>query len=282
MKLRVGLILTTMMLGVMLLSGVVLAKNFPGGPGRNNFMGTNSRDYMFGEGGGDDLDGKAGPDYIYGGKGDDRLHGGRHHDVVEGGLGTDSAWGDKGRDELTAEHPYRGSIQAAKVKGGRKPDRLLGGRGNDTIRADNGKRDIIRGGPGRDKAYVDPVDDVKGVEVVPGGGGNTPPVANNDTLTVAFNTVGNGNVLTNDTDADNPNNTDAGLTVRDADSTTPGVQPESGPTHGQLTLNANGSYTYTPAHNYYGPDSFTYKATDGAADSNAAGVEITVNRKGTR
>src|SRR5436853_6335779 len=31
------------------------------------------------------------------------------------------------------------------------------------------------------------------------------------------------------------------------------------PTHGTLTLNANGSVSYTPAANYNGPDSFTYK-----------------------
>ena len=48
------------------------------------------------------------------------------------------------------------------------------------------------------------------------------------------------------------------------------------PTHGTLTLNANGSFTYTPALNYNGPDSFTYKANDGTADSNTATVTITV------
>jgi hypothetical protein len=35
--------------------------------------------------------------------------------------------------------------------------------------------------------------------------------------------------------------------------------------------------TYTPAANYNGPDSFTFKASDGAADSNPATVSITVN-----
>ena len=29
------------------------------------------------------------------------------------------------------------------------------------------------------------------------------------------------------------------------------------------TLNANGSFTYTPAANYNGTDSFTYRASDG-------------------
>ena len=49
------------------------------------------------------------------------------------------------------------------------------------------------------------------------------------------------------------------------------------PAHGSLTLNANGSFTYTPAANYNGPDSFTYKANDGALDSNTATVSITVS-----
>jgi bacillolysin len=51
----------------------------------------------------------------------------------------------------------------------------------------------------------------------------------------------------------------------------------SGPTHGTVTLSANGAFTYTPAPNYHGPDSFTYKANDGEADSDVATVSITVN-----
>ena len=50
----------------------------------------------------------------------------------------------------------------------------------------------------------------------------------------------------------------------------------SGPTHGSLTLNANGSFTYTPIANYNGPDTFTYRANDGTLDSGLATVTITV------
>ena len=50
----------------------------------------------------------------------------------------------------------------------------------------------------------------------------------------------------------------------------------SGPAHGQLALNANGTLTYTPDANYFGPDSFIYKANDGALDSNVATVNLTV------
>ena len=50
----------------------------------------------------------------------------------------------------------------------------------------------------------------------------------------------------------------------------------SGPAHGTLTLNANGSFTYTPAANYNGRDSFTYRANDGTLNSNVATVSLTV------
>jgi len=50
----------------------------------------------------------------------------------------------------------------------------------------------------------------------------------------------------------------------------------SGPAHGTLTLNPDGSFTYTPAENFCGEDSFTYKAYDGALYSNVATVRITV------
>src|SRR5207253_2342804 len=39
----------------------------------------------------------------------------------------------------------------------------------------------------------------------------------------------------------------------------------TGPSNGSLTLNADGSFTYTPNANFNGTDTFTYKANDGAA-----------------
>jgi VCBS repeat-containing protein len=49
------------------------------------------------------------------------------------------------------------------------------------------------------------------------------------------------------------------------------------PAHGTLTLNADGSFTYTPQADFNGPDSFTYAANDGTLNSGAATVTITVN-----
>ena len=39
--------------------------------------------------------------------------------------------------------------------------------------------------------------------------------------------------------------------------------------NGSLTLNADGSFSYTPNAGFWGTDSFTYTATDGHAISNA-------------
>jgi len=50
----------------------------------------------------------------------------------------------------------------------------------------------------------------------------------------------------------------------------------SGTTHGTLALQPDGRFTYTPAANYNGPDSFTYKANDGTADSGVATVSLNV------
>src|SRR5204863_165228 len=43
-----------------------------------------------------------------------------------------------------------------------------------------------------------------------------------------------------------------------------------------FSLNANGSFSYTPVANYNGTDTFTYKANDGSLDSNTVTVTITI------
>ncbi len=50
----------------------------------------------------------------------------------------------------------------------------------------------------------------------------------------------------------------------------------SNPAHGSVTGNSDGSFSYTPTINYFGTDSFTYKANDGTFNSNAATVTIVV------
>ena len=50
----------------------------------------------------------------------------------------------------------------------------------------------------------------------------------------------------------------------------------SAPTHGTVTLTSSGSYTYTPAANFHGTDSFTYRLSDGQLQSQAATVQLTI------
>lgn len=69
----------------------------------------------------------------------------------------------------------------------------------------------------------------------------------------------------------------------DIDSPVLTAQIVTGPAHGTLTQNLDGSYSYTPDANYNGTDSFTYKVNDAAytgdpsaLDSNIATVSLTI------
>ena len=49
------------------------------------------------------------------------------------------------------------------------------------------------------------------------------------------------------------------------------------PTHGTVSINADGSFSYAPHANYFGVDSFTYQLSDGVHQSNVATVNLTVS-----
>ncbi len=51
---------------------------------------------------------------------------------------------------------------------------------------------------------------------------------------------------------------------------------DSGPSHGSLTFNADGSFSYTPNAGFVGEDDFTYSVSDGLATSGSVGVTIDV------
>ncbi len=54
------------------------------------------------------------------------------------------------------------------------------------------------------------------------------------------------------------------------------VGANGGATQGTVSLNPDGSFTYAPAAEFSGGDSFSFKANDGALDSNTASIAITV------
>jgi VCBS repeat-containing protein len=94
---------------------------------------------------------------------------------------------------------------------------------------------------------------------------NDAPVANSDSYTVAeggtLNVAAPG-VLSNDTDVDSPSLTAVLV---------------SGPAHASsFTLNADGSFTYVHDGGETTSDGFTYKANDGALNSNVTTVSITI------
>lgn len=88
---------------------------------------------------------------------------------------------------------------------------------------------------------------------------NDPPVAQNQSVSTKVNAAVTGQAIA--TDVDSPSLTYVLV---------------GGPAHGTLSFAADGSFTYTPAANYNGPDGFTFKANDGQADSNVATVSISV------
>jgi VCBS repeat-containing protein len=104
------------------------------------------------------------------------------------------------------------------------------------------------------------------VEVVLNGClAKTAPVAAGDSYSTSEDTllsISVPGVLGNDTDSQNSTLTATLVT---------------NPPHGTLVFNSNGSFSYTPAANYFGPDSFSYKVSDGNLESNIATVSITVN-----
>ncbi len=110
--------------------------------------------------------------------------------------------------------------------------------------------------------------------------------SNQATVTIAVNSVNDAPVATNDvynTDEDTSLDILArGVLANDNDIDTPQANLAAilvtGPTHAaSFTLNPDGSFSYAPATNFNGADSFTYKANDGASDSNLAMVTIAVN-----
>lgn len=84
-------------------------------------------------------------------------------------------------------------------------------------------------------------------------------IRKNKTLTIAA-----PGVLDNDTDANGDNLTAAVVAL---------------PAHGELALQADGSFTYTPEKGFTGADSFTYKVSDGVEESVPATVLFLVEKK---
>ncbi|MBI1194089.1 MAG: tandem-95 repeat protein, partial [Bacteroidetes bacterium] len=93
---------------------------------------------------------------------------------------------------------------------------------------------------------------------------NDAPVAVDDVITLDEDGSVSGSVATNDSDTDGPSVI---------------ITTVSGPSNGSLTLNADGSFTYTPDPDFFGTDTVTYSYCDGGLPNlcDTAILVITVN-----
>jgi large repetitive protein len=90
---------------------------------------------------------------------------------------------------------------------------------------------------------------------------NDPPVARNDTATTAEDTPATLNVLSNDSDVDG-----------DPLIVTSATSPD-----GQVTINPDGTITFTPTPNFNGTTTITYTISDGNGGTSTATVTLTVS-----
>ena len=103
------------------------------------------------------------------------------------------------------------------------------------------------------------------INVTPDANGlsNDPPYAGDDTGIGQKNTLVTGDLLANDSD---PN----------GDPLTINPTPVTGPSHGAVTISADGAYTYTPNNDFTGTDSFTYEVCDNSGACDIATVTVTI------
>ncbi len=233
---------------------------------------------------GQQVNGQDGNDTITGGSGADSLNGANGNDVIRGGPGADTLTGGPGADtfvfaptDFTAGPAYdtiadfsgagNGAVAGDDVLQltGFSASATLVNVANNTskhtyevVDGSNHYRFIVTYSG---TAALQPGDYV----FVNSSGGNHAPVSANDSYALSEDsplTVAAGaGLLANDVDPDG-NSLTAVLT--------------SGPSHGVLTLNANGSFVYTPNANYAGADSFSYQSSDGSLTSQTAIVSLSV------
>jgi VCBS repeat-containing protein len=90
---------------------------------------------------------------------------------------------------------------------------------------------------------------------------NDVPVAQDDSDSTDYQTPVTINVLDNDSDPDGDS-----LSVTSA----------SDPAHGSVTINSDGTITYTPDNGFSGTDTFTYEISDGHGGTDTATVTVNV------
>ena len=223
---------------------------------------------------------------------DDKLKGTPGDDVIFGGGGADVIKGKGGNDLLCArggEDFVKGGNGNDTIFGGGAGDELRGGPGNDTIKGGPGT-DVANGGTGADDCDAESETNCE----EPPTPSPTPTATPSPTPTPTTSpsptptppTSPPQNLKPNAANDNYSTNEDQDLNV-----SAPGVlgndnDPEngamqamlaSGPVNGDVTLNPNGSFAYSPDDDFNGVDTFTYVANDGTSASTPATVTVTVD-----
>jgi len=199
--------------------------------------GTNGSDIINGGSGDDYIQGRAGGDFLDGGDGNDTIQGNEGDDYIRGGAGNDFLHGGTGTDTAV----YSGSVKDYSYSRNGE-EFFLGHVGGSMIDGYDRLISVER------LIFADAVIDLTQ---------NNAPIAFDDSASTDEDNSVSGNVLANDFDWEG-----------DSMSVTPAVLNG---VYGTLTLNANGSYTYTPyastqalALGQNVTDSFTYTVSDGS------------------
>jgi hypothetical protein len=149
---RTILLLSTMMLALLLASGVALAANITclGGPcagteENDRITGSLFDDLIQAKGGRDHVSARPGDDEVFGDAGGDEITGGEGGDYLDGGRGPDEIGGGPGTPEGDPKVDVSCSAGEASISGDQA---LFGGDGNDILTAGRDK-DVMFGNAGR-------------------------------------------------------------------------------------------------------------------------------------
>ncbi|NIY75311.1 cadherin-like domain-containing protein, partial [Thalassospira sp. HF15] len=271
-----------------------------------NLIGSDFNDKLTGDENDNTLTGGKGRDTLSGGAGADHLAGGADRDTasyensqlgviadLEAGTGSD---GDAEGDSYDSIEDILGSSHNDTLIGDTVANTLTGGDGNDTLTG-NGGYDRLVGGAGNDTAlYAGNLADydvtqredgswiIRDINAEDGDDGSDTLV---DMETASF---ADGDISLDGTENNAPIIRDGRITLPEAGTITHqlhGVDVDGdglsfelveGPANGAVTVNADGSYSFTAGDGYVGEDSFTYRVTDEHGLSSEGQVSVQIGQ----
>ena len=285
-----------------------------GGTGHDTIRGDDGNDTIYGGEGNDRLFGDDGDDTINGGAGDDLLRGGAGTDIINGDDGSDLIIhddnadvinGGAGVDTLQLAGTYGGNINVTlgdlnvvnierislNNSGGTNLANTLTISTADIASISGGDTLYITNDIGIDVISVsnlDLVGDFVGTENVDGvtydhyqQGANHLYIQTGSTVIVGSAPVAQDDVFTGNEDApitgnllaDNGNGVDTDYSATSLNAVPQTILTTAG---GTVTILANGDFTYNPAANYYGTDSFIYTIENGLSEQDSGLVTLNV------